>query len=253
MGFLNKIFSRTQSDYLEKTPFANPIEVEFHNHTIFGVDDGCENIEQSIELLRGFANIGMRKVIATPHIMSDFYKNSADNLLPLLKILQQKLVEENIPIQLECAAEYLIDDGFERKIEDGNLMTFGSNKKHILVELPFMDEPPNLKEAIFDLQIAGYIPVLAHPERYLYFNQNKTRYHDLKDQGILFQLNLLSTIAYYGPPVYDLAVYLVKNNLIDMVGSDTHNDKHQSLLPLAYKSKLFKQLSVQTELLNKYL
>lgn len=253
MNLLRNIFSKSQNDFLEKKPFENPVSTDFHSHLIFGVDDGSETLEQTIELLRGFEAMGMRKVITTPHIMGDFYKNDAGNLIPLQDTIIHALQSENINIEFKCAAEYLIDDSFEQKIEEGNLLTFGSNRNYILVELPFLGEPPNLKEALFKLQINGITPILAHPERYLYYLQNKKRYDEFKEQGILLQLNLLSTLGYYGKPVYELATYLVKSNFIDLVGSDTHRKEHQELLPKAYQSKLFYQLTQQTELLNKYL
>ncbi|MFN4083318.1 MAG: tyrosine-protein phosphatase [Bacteroidia bacterium] len=253
MGFFSKILGNNQPDFIHKTPFENPVDVDLHSHLIFGVDDGCENMEQSIELLKGFAEMGMRKVITTPHVMGDYYKNNPGILLPVRDKIREELKKQNIQIEFECAAEYLIDDLFEPKIASGELLTFGSNKKYVLIELSFMEEPRELKQVLFQLQVSGYTPVLAHPERYLYFTPKKERYHELKDQGILFQMNMLSTIGYYGKPTLDMAEYLIKNKLIDMVGSDTHRIQHQQLLKEAYKSKLFYTLVHQTELLNKFL
>lgn len=252
MGFFSKIFKSNGAEESSSVPFINPIEVEFHSHLIFGVDDGCETIDQSIELLRGFADLGMRKVITTPHVMSDFYKNSKENIYPLRDEIRQRLVEENINIQFEVAAEYMIDDGFEKKIAAGDLLTFGPEGKHILFELPFMTEPPNLGTCLFELQIAGYKPVLAHPERYLYYATDCDKYLELKDRGILFQLNMLSGLGYYSKPVADAAQYLVQNNLIDLVGSDTHHLRHLQILPEAINHKIYKKVC-EAELLNNYL
>ncbi|MCF8254160.1 MAG: capsular biosynthesis protein [Bacteroidia bacterium] len=252
MSFFSKIFGKKTAEENSSAVFVNPIHVEFHSHLIFGVDDGCEFIDQSIDLLKGFANLGMTKVITTPHVMSDFYKNSKENVYPLRDQIRKRLVEENIPIQFEAAAEYMIDDGFEKKILDGDMLTFGPEGKHILIELPFMTEPPNLSSCLFELQIAGYKPILAHPERYLYYANDKDKYHELKDRGILFQLNLLSGLGYYSKPVADAANYLVQKELIDLVGSDTHHIKHMQLLPEALQSKTFKKVC-EAELLNNYL
>lgn len=193
--------------------------------------------------------MGMRKVITTPHVMSDFYKNSKENLFPLRDIIRAKLKEEGIKLEFEVAAEYLIDDGFEKKITAGNMLTFGPEGKHILVELPFMSEPPNLSQALFELQINGYIPVLAHPERYQYYNLERDKYHELKDRGILFQLNMLSCVGYYSKPVLEAAQYLVNEGLVDLVGSDTHNHKHQHILQDVLQSKLYHKVC-ETPLLN---
>lgn len=248
MSFFSKLFG-SEKGAANAAPFSNPIEVEFHSHLIFGVDDGCETIEQSLEILEGFAALGMRKVITTPHIMSDYYKNSKDNLFPIRDELRKRLKEKNISLELDCAAEYLIDDGFEKKIASGELLTFGPKGKHILVELPFMDEPRNLASALFELQIAGFTPVLAHPERYLYYNADRNRFHQLRDQGVLLQMNMLSTIGYYSKPVQEAANYLVNNQLVDLVGSDTHTIKHQELLQEVYQNKIYQKVCAG-ELLN---
>lgn len=252
MSFLKKIFGKESLDAKDTSPFENPVKVEFHSHLIFGVDDGCEIEEQSVELLKGFAAAGMRKVITTPHVMSDFYKNSKENVYPIRDQLRKRLAEEGITMELEAAAEYMIDDGFEKKIASGDLLTFGPQGKHILIEMPFMAEPRNLSACLFELQIAGYQPVLAHPERYLYYGNEKEKYHDLKDRGVLLQVNLLSLIGYYSKPVQESAAYLVENNLVDLVGSDTHHIRHQMLLPEVLQNKLYRKVC-ETDLLNNYL
>lgn len=252
MSIFSKIFSPKGIPENKGIPFKNPIQVEFHSHLIFGVDDGCETIDQSIELLREFEKLGMRKVITTPHVMSDFYKNSKDNIYPLRDQIRKRLQEENIQIEFEAAAEYMIDDGFEKKIAQGNLLTFGKEGKHILFELPFMTEPPNLSTCLFEMQIAGYTPVLAHPERYLYYANNREKYHELKERGILLQLNMLSGLGYYSKPVAEAAEYLVVNNLIDLVGSDTHHMRHMQILPEAIQHKVFRKVC-EADLLNNYL
>lgn len=250
MSFFTNIFGKANSK--SDSAFINPIQVEFHSHLIPGVDDGVETIEQSIEILRGFHEMGMRKVITTPHIMCDFYKNSKENLFPLLNQIQSKLKEENIPLEIEVAAEYMIDDGFIAKIEAGELLCFGPNKKHVLIELPFMSEPVNFKQALFELQVAGYLPILAHPERYSYFAFKKEEYEELKNRGILFQVNLLSLIGYYSKPVMETAQFLIDQKMIDLVGSDTHHIKHLNLLPEVHQSKYFRKVC-DLELLNNQL
>ncbi len=134
----------------------------------------------------------------------------------------------------------------------GNMLTFGPEGKHILVELPFMNEPPNLGSCLFELQIAGYKPILAHPERYLYYANDREKYLELKDRGILFQLNMLSPLGFYSKPVADAAQYLVQQNLIDLVGSDTHHIRHMNILPDAIQNKLYRKVC-EAELLNNYL
>jgi tyrosine-protein phosphatase YwqE len=250
LSFFSNIFGRADSK--SDSALINPIQVEFHSHLIPGVDDGVETLDQSIEILKGFHAMGMRKVITTPHIMCDFYKNSKQNLHPLLQEIESKLKEENIPIEIEVAAEYMIDDGFIAKIEAGELLCFGPNKKHILVELPFMSEPVNFKEALFELQVSGFLPILAHPERYSYYAHQKDQYEELKNRGILFQVNMLSLIGYYSKPVMETAQFLIDQKMIDLVGSDTHHIRHLHLLPEVYQSKYYRKVC-ELELLNNQL
>ena len=132
------------------------------------------------------------------------------------------------------------------------MLTFGPENKHILIELPFMSEPRNLSSSLFELQIAGYQPILAHPERYLYYAAEKEKYHELKDRGVLLQLNMLSTIGYYSKPVAEAAQYLVDKNLIDLVGSDTHHMRHMQLLPQVILNKTYQKVCM-AELLNNFL
>jgi protein-tyrosine phosphatase len=250
LSFLSKIFGSKHNQSTNQ--FVNPIEVEFHSHLIPGVDDGVETLEQSLEILNGFQSMGIRKVITTPHVMSDFYKNSRENLLPILKEIQAKLKAAGSNLEVEVAAEYMIDDGFIPKIEAGELLCFGPEKKHVLIELPFMTEPAIFKEALFELQVAGYKPILAHPERYSYFAFNKSEYEALKNRGILFQVNLLSLIGYYSKPVMETAQFLIDQKMIDVIGSDTHHIRHQQLLPEVYNNKYYKKVC-ELELLNNQL
>lgn len=193
-----------------------------HSHLLPGIDDGVDSMGAAIEVIRGFSNLGYRKLITTPHIMHDFYKNSPEVILPLLEEVKKAVAGENIDIELEAAAEYYLDEHFMALI-DGNepLLTFGD--KHILFELSFMAKPLTLREAIFKLQTKGYKPILAHVERYLYFHKNIDELLELKDTGLFFQLNLLSLSGYYSKPVKQMAEKLVTKNVVDFIGSDCHN------------------------------
>jgi tyrosine-protein phosphatase YwqE len=132
-------------------------------------------------------------------------------------------------MEFKAAAEYLMDDHFTRALEaDEPFLTLSD--KMILVELSFAVPSINLKEILFDLQLKGYQPVLAHPERYLYFGANKAWYDQLRDAGCLFQLNLLSLRGYYGKESRQLAEYLIKKKYVDLLGTDMHNERHLEML-----------------------
>lgn len=201
------------------------IGTDMHSHFIPGIDDGAQDMDASIQMITGLAELGYRKVITTPHIMGDIYRNSHEVILAGRDAVRAELSARKIEIEFHAAAEYFLDDYFHSLLEkDIPLLTLKDNL--VLVEFSFVSPPQNLKDLIFALQIKGYQPVIAHPERYLYFNNNKVRYEEMKDAECLFQLNLLSLAGFYGRPTADLANYLLSQGYIDFVGTDMHNLQH---------------------------
>ena len=198
--------------------------VDIHSHLLPGIDDGAETIEKTKELLERLTNLGFSACITTPHINTGVWNNNPtiirDNyqqtLLNLDSTQQQTL--------FHCASEYMLNDAFIQILSTEPLMTLKDN--YVLVELSYVNPPLALKEIIFEIKQKGYQPVLAHPERYNYYHQNPKIYDELKNLGVLFQLNLLSTIGYYGPGVAKIADLLLKCENIDFVGSDIHHTRH---------------------------
>ncbi|HEX9513736.1 MAG TPA: CpsB/CapC family capsule biosynthesis tyrosine phosphatase [Puia sp.] len=196
-----------------------------HSHFIPGIDDGSPDMETSLELIRGLIDLGYKKIITTPHILSDIYPNTPAIIGDGYQDVLAELQRQNISVEFQAAAEYLMDDHFTRMLEDNQpLMTL--KDKMVLVELSFAVPSINLKEILFQMQIKGYQPVLAHPERYLYFGGNKDWYDQLKEAGCLFQVNLLSLRGYYGKASLELAQYLVKKKYVDLLGTDMHHERH---------------------------
>ncbi len=159
--------------------------------------------------------------------MWDLYKNNAQTISAAYQVLQES--PATLPVPLHTAAEYYLDDYFDQlATSDTPFLTL--KDKWILVEFSFVTVPVNLKQTLFNLQINGYQPVLAHPERYLYFSDDLKKYDDLHDAGCLFQMNLLSLTGYYGKGVQELGEYLVKKKYIDLLGTDLHHDRHLKAL-----------------------
>jgi tyrosine-protein phosphatase YwqE len=228
--------------------FVNPVKVELHSHLIPGIDDGCENLEQSLEVLKLLQQKGYEKVITTPHIMGDFYKNGKHNIIPGLEQLRAAAATEGITLQIEAAAEYMIDESLEQKIMTRDILTFGNN--YVLLEMPFQQPSPNMKKVFFELQINGYQPILAHPERYMYFAARKDKYNELADAGVLFQVNLFSLLGYYNPAAKRAAEYLIEQKLVHFVGSDIHGPRHLPVFRDAIQSYNYEQLCTHCTLLN---
>jgi len=201
------------------------LKTDMHSHLLPGIDDGSPDTGTSMELKKGLEDLGYQQFITTPHIMWDMYKNTPAGIGGALAQLQQEPGQQNI----RAAAEYFMDDYFDELLStDQPLLTLGGNK--VLVEFSFVSPPLNMKETLFNLRIKGYQPVLAHPERYNFFAGRKTVYDDLKTQGCLFQLNLLSLTGYYGKIPQELAQYLISKKYIDFLGTDLHHVRHLEVL-----------------------
>jgi tyrosine-protein phosphatase YwqE len=219
------IFQRkntAQADFSE-------LSCDMHSHLIPGIDDGSPDTATSLQLIKGMIDLGYKKIITTPHIMWDMYKNTPEIILPNYDAVKNEIKKNNLPVEFHVAAEYFLDDYFENLVDsDAPLLTIHDNL--VLVEFSFVKEPIELKAILFKLQIKGYQPVIAHPERYLYFGAQKYWYEQMKDTGCLFQLNILSLAGFYGKAPVELAQYLIKQNYFNLIGTDLHNSRHLELL-----------------------
>ena len=205
------------------------LKADIHSHLLPGIDDGSPDIETSIHLIRGMKKLGYKKLITTPHIMWDVYKNTRDIILGRLQEVKEKLAEEQVDVEIQAAAEYFIDDHLGEMVERKQpLLSFGSNL--VLVEFSMVSQPFEWKKTLFEMQIHGYQPVIAHPERYTYLERNKNFYDELKSAGYLFQLNILSLSGQYGNSVAEMARYLTKKGYYDLVGTDLHHVRHLEAL-----------------------
>src|SRR6476661_2927111 len=200
-----------------KYNFTN-IGVDMHSHILPGIDDGAPTVKESVLLVKRLMDLGFTKLIATPHIMADYYRNTPDTIKKALDILNQELQDQNIEIPIEAAAEYYLDETFDNKINQGNLLTMGNN--YLLFELSYINNPNNLKETIQRLNDKGYKPILAHPERYPYLYGNIENYYKIREYGCYFQLNTISLSGYYGKQTQKTAEELVDNMMIYFLGSD---------------------------------
>ena len=216
------------SIFKKKNPLVTDLSwlgVDIHSHLLPGIDDGAKDIEESISYIKNLHDLGFYKLICTPHIFTELYPNTRETIVPAAEKVQSALAVENVNVKIEYAAEYMIDDVF--KVEKG-LMTLPGD--YILVEMSYLSENPNIEAIVFGLQIEGYKVILAHPERYNFYHKNLHRFSRLKEMGCLFQINLLSTVGYYGKNVKIAYEYLLKHKLYDFAGTDLHHEKHLSIL-----------------------
>lgn len=199
---------------------------DMHSHLLPGIDDGSPDMETSLRLMRGLKELGYSRLVTTPHIMWDVYKNDASIIAGANQQLHNAAT---LPMPLRPAAEYFLDDHFDQLLEKNiPLLTIKDN--WVLVEFSFVTAPINYKEKIFELQIKGYQPVLAHPERYNYFMHQKEIFEELRTAGCMFQVNLLSLTGYYGKGPLELSRHFIKKKMISLLGTDLHHDRHLDTL-----------------------
>lgn len=195
--------------------------IDIHSHILPGIDDGAKNLTESIELISKMKELGFSKIVGTPHTYQGLYNNTNLSIENSYNLIKENLKEK---IKVDYASEYMIDNSLIKKSQEKSLLTI--KKNYVLVEMSFISEPINLFEILFEIMVNGYIPIIAHPERYRFLHKQKKKYEKLKNIGCRFQLNLLSVTDYYGKDIRKFSDYLLKNNFIDFVGSDIHNLKH---------------------------
>jgi tyrosine-protein phosphatase YwqE len=190
---------------------------DHHSHILPGVDDGVKKMEVSLKVLERYEEIGIAEVWCTPHIMEDI-PNTTEKLQARFAELCEAYQG---PIKLHLAAEYMMDALFEERLEQGDLLKLGDDGNQLLVETSYFTPPMDMDKILLRIKQRGLYPMLAHPERYVYMN--KERYTELKDKGIRFQLNLSSLAGAYGSEAKDKALWILKKEYYNLVGSDLHS------------------------------
>tara|TARA_B100002051_G_scaffold265235_1_gene291018 strand:+ start:14 stop:742 length:729 start_codon:yes stop_codon:yes gene_type:complete len=209
--------------------------VDIHSHILPGIDDGAKDINESKILIEEMKTIGFSKIIGTPHTYSGLYDNTSESIENAFKKIKKLHLKD---IVIDFASEYMLDHSMIEKSKNKNLLCLKDN--YVLVEMSYISKPVNLYEIIFQIIHNGYRPILAHPERYRFIQNDFEEYYKIKKVGCLFQLNLLSCTNYYGKDIADVSEKLLKNNLIDFVGSDIHRKEH-----IKYFNKPIKIKSVE--------
>lgn len=216
------------SFFKKKVLLADAVKdlVDIHNHILPGIDDGAASLEDSLSLIRRFSEMGIKEFVATPHIMNDYYPNTPATIKEALEKVKAALPGSGLgEVKIRAAAEYMMDQSFLELLEEGELLTLADT--YVLVEMSYFQAPINLNNILFQLQTKRYKPVLAHPERYVYYHSKGLgKYEELKSRGCNFQLNLLSVTGHYGRNIQKIAFELLENDMIDFVGTDTHQMRH---------------------------
>ena len=245
------IFNLFKKKY-EPRPIFGPLGTDMHCHLIPKVDDGSKCIEETIECLQTLKAVGYNKVIITPHFQTPRFENDEDDIRRRYAEVKQQAADAGMEIELAgIGGEYRIDSGFQRRVDNPRFLKVGN--KYVLVEFSLHQQMMGTDEMIFDLQMKGYEIILAHPERYPYLNVEGDRIERLKEQGVFFQVNVLSLGGFYGPDAKRKAFAMLDRGWVEFLGTDTHNTLYaQALTDLSHDRKVEKLLEKQ-EFLNKTL
>lgn len=195
--------------------------IDFHTHILPNVDDGSNCISETIALLKEAKRAGFETVILTPHYIESYYETNVNERIKLISSIKEILNENKIDIKLILGNEIYITDNINELIKAKKACTI-NNTRYVLFELPFNTNPINLYELIYDILQNGYIPILAHPERYEFVQQNPRIINDLLEKGVLMQENYGSFVGQYGEKAQIIIKKLLKNNMIHFLGTDVH-------------------------------
>lgn len=240
-------------DFLHKQKSGRPIfealGTDIHCHLIPCVDDGSTSIDETIQCLTTLGEVGFSKVIITPHFQYPRYNNKEDMILQQFERLKTYVAEHvgpNLNIELvNVAGEYRIDSIIQQRIEENRFLHLADD--YLLTELSLHQETMGLEQQFFDLQMKGHNIILAHPERYPYFNPASKELERFKDMGINFQVNILSLSGFYGENCRHKAYEMIDRGWVEFLGSDMHNSLYaRALRDAAHDRKLEKLLATHT-------
>lgn len=250
----------------KKIPAAfAPLRTDMHCHLLPQVDDGSKSLEESLEMLETMKEVGFEEVRLTPHYQIPRFPNTEEDILRRFNNFCAEVDankgDKDLPVMKGVSGEYRIDSGFRGRIENKEeMLTFrfadekkGSEKGLLLVELSLHQPYMGVEQVMFDLQMAGYDVVLAHPERYPYYDSHSSELEQLKEQGIYFQANILSLDGFYSESARKKAFDYIENGWIEFLGTDLHNPMYAKALQHAACNKKIIQLIEKEEFENKNL
>lgn len=207
--------------------------IDFHSHILPQIDDGSINIQVTINMIEEAKQAGFTKIISTSHYIENYYESNESERKDLL----EQIKKENIELELYLGSEIYISENMINEIEEKKASTI-NNTKYVLFELPMRNETILAKEMIYRLVEKNYVPIIAHPERYNYVQENIEYVKELSEMGALFQANYGSIIGLYGSKAGKTLKKLLKENLISFFGSDSHREGHIYM----YIPKILKKL-----------
>lgn len=235
MGIFS-FFSKKKDILNDENINLNFVQSDVHGHLLPELDDGSQSMEESIAMIKALQQLGYKKLTCTPHVMNGHYQNTTREIKDAHLALTTELNKQGIHIELNVAAEYNFDSELIKRLDENDILSFGNDDyQYLLFELSYFNEPMGLDEIIAKIKSKGYIPVLAHPERYPYFSRNRKMYTELQQKGVVFQMNINSLSGLYPGDAKVTAEWLMENDMIQFIGTDIHRIDHVEYLEKAFK------------------
>lgn len=213
---------------------------DVHSHILPGVDHGAQTIDDSLAMLEEEISMGINRVMCTSHVTAETFENTPETLNAAYEKLKAAVAEEGLPVEVFVSAEYRLDEYWNSEYAKGHVVPMPDN--YVLLENSFVQELIEIDDMLFELRVKGYKPILAHPERYLYYYHRRDRYEKLHSFGTKFQINILSLTNYFGSVAKENALWLMSHKMVDMLGSDMHNLEHARIIKDYICSKEWRKL-----------
>ena len=216
--------------------------IDLHSHILPNIDDGSQSLEESIQIIKQAVSNGVTDIVVTPHfILGSIYNSQKENNKKILKTLTAKLIEENININLYLGNEIFIDIYMLQNLLKKKTSSL-NDSRYVLFELPMNSEYKNIRKTLFDLQNAGYIPVIAHPERYRVIKENPQIVMEWQEAGAIFQSNIGSLSGRYGKEAKKTLELLLKHQFITFLSSDIHHSTDTFYQDIDKSKKILKKI-----------
>lgn len=201
--------------------------IDIHSHILPYMDDGSKDMEMSLKIAKIYVENGINRVIATPHYMDGVKYKSNEELRIGLEALKKELARAGIPLEVYPGNEAYIKPDLIKDLEEKRVSTL-NDSRYVLVELPMNEIPIYVEDLIYNLLVKGYVPIIAHPERYTKICEDPNILYKYISMGALAQLNLPSLEGFYGSRVKNTAEAILKHNMIHFVGTDSHSNRYRS-------------------------
>ena len=209
--------------------------IDIHSHLLYGVDDGCKTIDESIEILKDLESFGYTDVILTPHyILNSKYTSCKKDNIEKINNLKKELNKQNVRINLYLGNEIYIDENIECLLKDNQISSL-NDSDYLLIELPMSGEFLGYEDVFIDLMSKGKKVILAHPERYFSFQKDFNIIYELEKIGVLFQCNIESIVGSYGKSAKKMVKRLFKERKVTFLASDIHHRKKYDVWDKALK------------------